>query len=92
MPYGRAMNSNLPDEKPMFNFLFSFLFNPCRARNAPILSAIPIGPPLQKILITALPTSIFFVLENIWCANWKKSVQSPTSPCQWGITGFLLDF
>ena len=50
------------------------------ARNAPTRSAIAIGPPDARIDKTALPTSICFVLENIFCAIWKKSVHSPTSP------------
>ena len=74
------MNSKRPAEKPICNLRFSSGFIPCNARNDPTRSACGIGPPLARIDITALPTSIFLVRANIAVATWKKSVQRPTSP------------
>jgi len=55
-------------------------------------SAVATGPPLAKMLSTAEPTSMRFVRWKESCESWKKSVHSPTSPSQCGITGFRLPF
>ena len=91
IPYGRAMNSKRPAENPTWSFLES-LFTARSCNVLAIRSACAIGPPDARIETTALPISMFDVRRNDSIASCGKSVQRPTSPCQCGTTGLLLDF
>ena len=82
-------------KRPALNPRFSLRESPrtsCNAQKFPIRSATAIGPPFANMDRTALPTSICLVCAIVSMASWKKSVQSPTSPSQCGMTGRLLRF
>ena len=47
---------------------------------------------MHRMFITAAPISMRSVRANTWWASCRKSAFSPTSPCQWGMTGLRLPF
>ena len=55
-------------------------------------SAAAMGPPLQTMFITAEPTCRRSVRAKMRAASCMMSVLRPTSPSQWGMTGWLLRF
>ena len=86
------MNEKRPEAKPKWSRRRSLGSRPWSVRKVARRSAWATGPPMQRMLAIAEPTSIRRVRANTRAASWRMSVLSPTSPSQCGITGRRLRF